>query len=270
MNYTRLIERYSSTLYITMRYTLKYRMELVTNLLKTLISPFAVIILWSSAYIATGVTSINGFSNSILFSYFIISSAVAGTAISSTLANRIQNDVQTGYISVHLIKPVNYIWYRIMDNLGVFFLDMMVTLLPILLLVMVFFHPSITLLAFIEFIIELILISIMTGMIFIMVGTLSVYLVSIGGITNIILWTFNVLGGRLIPLNVMPDGIKTLLEKTPIYLIYYLPSATFTGLVNQQFILNGILNLVIWIGVFGFCAFIVWSASKKRLFAAGG
>ncbi len=270
MNYMSGPGKYLADIEIQLKYTIKYRVELVANLLRTLISPLAIIIVWGVAYAASGTSSINGFSGSMLFSYFLIASAVGAISVSAPIAFEIQNNVQSGYISVHLIKPVSYLWYLLVNNFGQFIVNLAVTLIPVLVLIILLLHPQITALAFLEFLLELTLISLMTAMMFLTVGTLSVYFVSINGMINLLLWGFNVLGGRLIPLNVMPAAISSALQKTPIYLIYYLPSATFTGIATQAYIMQGLMNLLMWIAVFALVAALSWRISKKRLFASGG
>jgi len=270
MRYVDLLMRYLASLDVTFKILGKYRTELVVNLIRTVLSPLAIIVVWTLVYAASGTTSINGFSGSLFFSYFLVAAALGPIAVSTNVAWMIQGDIRSGSVSPYLARPTSYPWVIFFDNFAEMLSDTAVTLLPIMVLVVVLLHPALTPLTLLEFIVELLLISFMTAAIFFMLGCASVYFVNVGGMINLLLWMFNVLGGRLIPLNIMPTAIAGALQSTPIYLVYYLPSATFTGLATQSYILQGILNLLLWIGIFTLLAALVWKRSKSNLLPSGG
>lgn len=268
--YVNPLRKYLAIMDVEYKYIFKYRTELLTNLIRTLISPLAIIIVWGLVYAASGTTSINGFTGSSFFAYFIIASAVATVSVDAGLAYDMQADIKGGGVVVNLVKPVSWPLFHFFDEMAESLLDALTVLVPTMLLLFIVFGVNISLYNLGMFALELALIFVLTSVIFFIVGCLSAVFVNIGGMVNLILWTFNVLGGRLIPLNLFPSSISAVLQNSPFYLVYYLPSATFAGIVSQSFIVQGIINLVMWSAGFFILAAIAWKLSRKAIMASGG
>ena len=254
-----------------MKYNLKYRTELVVNFIWTLMTPLAIIVLWLVVNAATGTTSVGGYSGGLLFTYFIIASAVGGVVMATGVAYGMQSDIQSGSIINNLLRPLSYPLTIFAENVSDNLLNTMVfTLFPTIVLVILLFHPPLTLFTITAFFLEIVSVFIMTSIFFFIIGCLSVYLTNINGIINLVQWALNALGGYLIPISMMPQGMAKLVEATPMYLIYYLPAATFTGTVSTAFIIASLVMCAEWTAVFFVVAVIFWWRIRAKTAAVGG
>jgi ABC-2 type transport system permease protein len=270
MSYVDGLAGYMAIMDVEFKHIYKYKAEVITNLIRTLISPLAIIVVWGLVYAASGSASINGFSGSAFFAYFIISSAVAAVAVNAGIAFDMQADIKGGGIVVNLVKPMSYPLLLVFAGAAEATTDGLTVLLPTFAITLLLLNVSISLPAMALFLAELVMIYMLTTLIFFIIGCLSSVFVNINGMVNLILWTFNVLGGRLIPLNLMPQSIAGAIQYSPFYLIYYLPSATFTGIESSKFLMQGMFNMVIWTAAFAVLAALTWKASKKKVMASGG
>ncbi len=247
-----------------------YRIETLARLARRLIAPIASVILWTIIYAASNTTTINGFPRADIFIYFFLVSAIGSVIPNANISNSMQYDIQSGNVATYLIKPFIYPLALIAETGGDALYEFTFITLPIFFVACATVGFNLVLLRVALFPIEILLGFLMTSLIYFMIGCLAAYVINISGISNTLLWVFNVLGGRLIPLTLFPAGIASVLTILPFASIYYLPVATISGLASWSYITNGILYMLGWIAVFFLASLLVWRVSKKKILAAGG
>ncbi len=247
-----------------------YRVEIVARIVRGLIAPLATVILWTVIYAASNTTVINGFPSSDIFIYFFLTAALARVFPVVDVSQDMQSDIKSGDIAASLMRPMNYPLLQFATSFGDTFVDFIFITMPIFLLVCVIagFIPASVNTA--VFAVEIVLGFLMTYLMFFFVGCLAAYFVNINGIVNVLLWVFNVLGGRLIPLSVFPTWIASILALLPFGTVFYLPVVTLSGFASWSYIETGILVMLAWTAIFLMMSVIMWKISREKIMASGG
>lgn len=89
---------------------------------------------------------------------------------------------------------------------------------------------------------------------------------SLTGMKNLAIW---VLAGELVPLDLYPEPLKSLLINSPFAAGVYLPVGYLTGRVDTQMMLNGFSSVAIGLVVVGTIAFALWKSGVRNYAGTG-
>ena len=89
---------------------------------------------------------------------------------------------------------------------------------------------------------------------------------SLTGMKNLAIW---VLAGELVPLDLYPEPLKSLLINSPFAAGVYLPVGYLTGRVDTQMMLNGFSSVAIGLAVVGTIAFALWKSGVRNYAGTG-
>ncbi len=261
---------YFGTVLLYFRSIANYRIEIIARILRGLIAPLATVILWEVIYATSKTTVINGFPSSQIFIYFFLTSALARIFPVVDVTIDMQSDIKSGDIATSLMRPMSYPILQFAASFGDPLVDFACLTLASFILVCAIlgFIPAPVHVAL--FAIEIMLGFVLTWLLFFSIGCLAAYFVNIFGIMNVMLWVFNVLGGRLIPLTVFPTAIGSVLQLLPFGSVFYLPVVTLDGFASFSYIASGIAVTMIWIVIFFVMSSVIWRFSREKVMASGG
>lgn len=257
------ISTYKDSLIFGLTQVTNYRSEVWLMVLNKAIYLGGIIFLWSliGKSASVGVNS--------LVSYFLIANSVQGLVDAESLrfTRTLNEEIKTGTLSAHLLRPINPVIFLYTSFLGT---RGVIILMAILLAVTGFlFLPSFSIIQFILFLISVFLAFIISFIFNLLVGSLTFWSPEANHLQNVASHFIRVFSGVLIPITFFPDKIKQILLLTPLPSVAYLPSIIMQTHSLNKDILTSFLSTIFWIGILLPFSFFVWRSGLKRYEAVG-
>jgi ABC-2 type transport system permease protein len=269
----RRMKKYFHVINIGFQNNLQYRFNYLTRTLFSFIPIFAMLSLWQTIYAGNPAVVQNGFTaNQMIFYYLMVAVVDVFTAVNED-DWQIAADIREGHINQFLLKPVDYLWYR----LGLFFSGRLafvaVAILPLAGFILCFrqyFLPPPDLLTFGLFLMSLVFTALLQFFISYGMAMLAFWLLEISTFI-FILYAFEYLAsGHLFPLDMLPPTLKHLLYCTPFPYQLYFPIQIYLGKISGPVRLGGLLVQLAWVGAAYLFARVMWRRGIKKYSAFGG
>ena len=267
------MKKYLHVIGIGLQNNLQYRFNYLTRTLFSFIPLFAMLSLWRTIYGSSPGGEHSGFTQAQMMFYYLLVAVVDVITAVNEDDWRIAADIREGNISQFLLKPVDYLWYR----LGLFisgriaFIAMAAA--PLAVFVFCFrqyFLPPPDGPAFGVFLFSLVLTALLQFFISFAMAMLAFWLLEISTLI-FILFAFEYLAsGHLFPLDVLPAGVKHILFLTPFPYQLYFPIQIYMGKVAGAGLWQGLAAQCLWVlAAFGFARF-MWRRGVRKYAAFGG
>jgi ABC-2 type transport system permease protein len=230
-----------------------------------------VFILWGAAF--AGKDSIGGYSFKQTLTYFVVIFVMQFFVGAFNEDYQISEDIRNGLINQFLLKPINYFSYR----LSVFAAARVVSGafgLLALLVALPFFRnqldlphegwrialgiPALALTAIIQFSIAYCF------------GLLAFWFLEIQGFVILSMAIETLLGGQIVPLDLLPPAVFNAIRYLPFFYQAYFPGAILTGRQGYDFAVQGLAIQAIWAFILVCLAEVVWLRGLRHHTAAGG
>ena len=180
--------------------------------------------------------------------------------------------IQSGDISLYLLKPVEYRSYLFWSYSGMLITQFVTTFLPTFIVVCIVTHGAITFgMNLLYFVISVIMAVSINYSIDFFVGTICLFTESIWGINimkQVIVMLFS---GVTVPIAFFPETLKKIVYYMPFQSIY---NAPLTILLNGNSDIGEVLKILgtqlVWCLVMGAVSRIFWKISVKKVTVNGG
>ena len=257
---------------IGLQNTVVYRWNFLLRSLFDVVPLLGTVYLWRSLFATRG-QSIGGYEfNSMVFYFLLI--ILASNLITPTDDEwQIASDIREGQINALLVKPINYLAYRISLFLGYRAIYSAVTL-PLVLVLFAFFHAylsapqhavtwfwtmvSLGMAAFLQFFLAY------------AVAMLAFWLLEISTVVFIIYSFEYFLSGHLFPLDLMPIWFRGILEWLPFTYELFFPVAVFLEKVQGAALYRGLSIQAGWVMLGLAVGQIMWARGLRHYGAYGG
>ena len=224
--------------------------------------------LWQVTYQETGATVLGGLTLSQMLWYLAITESIILSA--PRVSQKVDQDVRTGQLAVHLIKPLSYPLYCLGDCLGERTVRFVMNLSVGFLLVLFFVGPiPLELNSFLFLLIALPLAFTLDFLFNFIIGLGAFWLEDTTGIMLIYSRITMILGGMLIPIELFPEVMQPVLKVMPFASIVYGPARMFVH-PHPGELMNLILNQGICIVFAGLMVYGFYRLASNRIFANGG
>ena len=268
------MRKYFHVISIGLQNNLQYRFNYLTRTLFSFIPLFAMLSLWRTIYGSNErAGEHNGFSREqMIFYYLLVAVVDVFTAVNED-DWQIAADIREGNISQFLLKPVDYLWYR----LSLFFSGRIAFIAmaagPLAIFIFCFrqyFLAPPDAATFAVFVFSLVLTALLQFFISFAMAMLAFWLLEISTFI-FILFAFEYLAsGHLFPLDVLPAGVKQVLFLTPFPYQLYFPIQIYLGKVAGPSLWQGLAIQSLWVCIaYGFARF-MWQRGVKHYGAFGG
>ena len=268
------MKKYLHVINIGFQNNLQYRVNYLTRTLFSFIPLFAMLSLWRTIYEHNpGAGDHNGFTQAqMIFYYMLVAVVDVFTAVNED-DWQIAADIREGNISQFLLKPVDYLWYR----LCLFFSGRIafISMASIPLAVFIFcyrdyFVAPASETALLLFPVSLVLTALLQFFISYAMAMLAFWLLEISTFI-FILFAFEYLAsGHLFPLDVLPPLVKQVLFLTPFPYQLYFPISIYMGKVAGADLWQGLLVQLLWVLLAYKFARFMWARGVKKYSAFGG
>ena len=268
------MKKYLHVINIGLQSNLAYRFNYLTRTLFSFIPLFAMLSLWRTIYAHNpGVAGHSGFTQAQMVFYYLLVAVVDVLTAVNEDDWQIAADIREGNISQFLLKPVDYLWYR----LSLFFAGRIafvaMAALPLAGFIFCFrsyFVGPADGAAFGVFLVSLVLTALLQFFISYAMAMLAFWLLEISTLI-FILFAFEYLAsGHLFPLDILPPGLKQVLFLTPFPYQLYFPIEIYLGKISGAGLWSGLAVQCLWVfAAYAFARY-MWRRGVKHYAAFGG
>ena len=187
------------------------------------------------------------------------------------IARLIMADVQSGNIEVLLNKPISYLLYRVWWQIGAgLYSFLFITFLGSIVLALIIGIPgTMTIPLFIPTIfLTFILATILSLLIYVIVGLLSFWVIDINPFYWIIDKLVMILGGSYLPVALFPNFLYQISIYSPFGASQFITHSVYESWRSNWYYL--IMIQIIWIIILGFFTYLMFDNVKKKVSVNGG
>ncbi len=268
----RRMRKYKHVINVGLQNLLVYRVNFLFRALFGLLPLAATISLWRAIY-AGQTGSVAGYSLGQMISYYLVVTLVDMATAVAEDDWQIAADIRDGRISQFLIKPVDYLTYRLclfgagriiytvvaLVPVGLFiFLQRQYFVLPANGAVLGWFLLSVTLTALLQFFISYTM------------ALLAFWFLEISTFIFIVFAFEFIAGGHLFPLDILPAPLAQALAFTPFYYQMYFPVSIYVGRSTGAAMYEGLAIQAAWVVTAYLLARLMWNRGLRRYSAVGG
>jgi ABC-2 type transport system permease protein len=267
------MKKYLHVINIGIQNNLQYRVNYLTRTLFSFIPLFAMLSLWRTIYEHNSATGSNGYTQAqMIFYYMLVAVVDVFTAVNED-DWQIAADIREGNISQFLLKPVDYLWYRmcLFFSGRIAFISM--AAIPLGIFIFCFrgyWVAPASGLALTVFPLSLVLTALLQFFISYAMAMLAFWLLEISTFI-FILFAFEYLAsGHLFPLDVLPPLLNHILFFTPFPYQMYFPISIYMGKVTGMDLWRGLMIQLLWVLLAYAFARFMWRRGVKKYSAFGG
>lgn len=269
------MKKYLHIINIGIQNNLAYRVNFLARALFGLIPLLAMLYLWRTIYEGKGggEALVGGFTLAEMISYYLVVQVVDAMTAVNEDDWVIASDIKDGLISQFLLKPVDYLWYRLCLFVSGRITYLGVAGIPLCLFILCFHNylvqpPSWTQLGW--FAVSVLLTALLQFFISYAMAMLAFWVLEVS--TYIfILYAFEYLAsGHLFPLDILPAGLQQAMFYTPFPYQLYFPVSIYMGKTGGTEMWLGLGMQVTWVlAAYGAARF-AWTRGIRRYAAVGG
>jgi len=214
---------------------------------------------------------INGISKEQIITYIIISRIIY---IQTTwgFIEKIGRTIQTGSISMELLRPIDYMCQTIFGRIGDFFAFAIMTAVPTLIVcsLTIGFHAPKDFPTFIYFIISFVIAMGIAFLFEFLVGILTFYTNYSWGLQSFQEAFLALFSGALVPISFFPGWLKAITNCLPFQQMSYSPVSIYLGIAKGAEIYHVILFQIFWLIVMFMITRTFYNFAIKRVTVQGG
>lgn len=268
------MRKYWHVLNVGIQTNLTYRFNYLARTLFGFIPLVAILYVWQTIYSGKSPGSMVGtYTLAQMISYYLLAAVVDALSAVNEDDWQIASDIKDGNISQFLLKPIDYLTYRLCLFVSGRVSYLAVAAIPLVLFVLclhqyfvwpadastaVFFLVSVAMTALLQF-----FMSYTMAMLAFWVLEVSTFI--------FILFAFEyIASGHMFPLDILPSSLQRVLQFTPFPYQLYFPVSIYMGKLTGQVMFQGLAVQAAWVLVMYGLARVAWARGLRRYSAVGG
>jgi ABC-2 type transport system permease protein len=268
------MKKYWYVIAIGVQNNLTYRFNFLARSLFGLIPLIAMLYLWRTIYAGKGTAAVVGsYTLAEMISYYLLTTVVDALTAVNEDDWQIAADIKDGNISQFLLKPVDYLWYRLCLFFSGRLTYLAVAGIPLAVFIFCLrqyfvFPPNWATLGL--FLVSACLTALLQFFMSYTMAMLAFWVLEVSTFIFILFALEYIASGHLFPLDILPAGIARALAFTPFPYQLYFPVSVYMGKATGLDLIEGLLLQAGWVaGTFALARF-MWSRGLRRYSAAGG
>lgn len=268
------MNKYRHVISIGIQNSLTYRFNFLARALFGLIPLAAVIFLWRAIYEGKSAGSLIGtYTFAQMVSYYLLTTVVDALTAVNEDDWQIAADIKDGNISQFVLKPIDYLWYRLCLFLSGRITYLAVAAAPIGLLIFVlrdyFVWPTDHVTAA-AFTVSIVMTALLQFFMSYAMAMLAFWVLEVSTFIFILFAFEYIASGHMFPLDILPPWIERLLYLTPFPYQLYFPVSVYMGKSQGEELVRGLLIQAGWvIAMYGVARF-AWNRGLRKYSAVGG
>jgi ABC-2 type transport system permease protein len=266
------VKKYAHVINIGIQNVLTYRVNFLVRCLFGLIPLTAMLSIWRTIYDGKH-GDIGGYTLAQMISYYLVVTIVDALTAVNEDDWQIAADIKDGHISQFLLKPINYLGYRLCLFLSGRLIYTVVACVPVTLFILwhrehfVLPTDAVTLGCFL---VSLVLTGLLQFLISFTMALLAFWVLEVSTFIFIVFAFEYLAGGHLFPLDILPPAVAQALGYTPFPYMLFFPVNVYLGRVNGAALAEGLLIQLCWVIAALWLARFVWSRGLRKYSAVGG
>jgi ABC-2 type transport system permease protein len=266
------VKKYWHVINIGIQNTLVYRVNFLFRSLFGLIPLFATISLWRAIYGDSG-REVAGYTLAQMISYYLVVTLVDMLTAVAEDDWQIAADIKDGNISQFLLKPIDYLTYRLCLFWSGRVVYTSVALVPVA--VFIFTQRSYFVLppdwaTLGWFAVSIILTGLLQFFISYTMALLAFWVLEVSTFIFIVFAFEYIAGGHLFPLDILPPALAKVLAFTPFPYQMFFPVNIYLGRAAGSALYQGLIIQALWVVAAYGLARLVWSRGVRKYSAVGG
>lgn len=247
---------------------LAYRLEFFMGMINTIITIVVFICIYKALY--GDAENVEGITFPMVATNFVISLGLSHAFAFDEMF--LQNKLHDGSITNELLKPVNFKFRMLWENIGGSLFKLVFNFVPAFVFGIFFTDlcgPK-NIISLLGMCISVVLGYLILWLISFIVQTWCFWLFSVWGIITIKNVFVNILAGSMLPLWFMPSALRKIVSYTPFESVYFTPVRIYLGELTGREILFGMIVQMFWILVLYWIGNCFWKNGIRKLVVQGG
>lgn len=267
------MKKYWHVINIGIQSTLVYRVNFLVRAVFGLVPLLSLILLWRAIHEGAHAPEVGGYSLPEVVTYYLMMNVVIALTAVTEDDWQIAADIRDGRISQFLLKPIDYLRFRLcLFAAGrlVYTLSSLVPTAAFLWFQREYLLPPASGWHLAAFLVALGLTALLQFFVSFTMALLAFWVLEVATFI-FILFAFEYLaGGHLFPIDMLPPALQRALELTPFPYLLYFPVQVYLGRVEGTALATGLAIQAIWVvGIYALARW-VWSRGVRHYSAVGG
>jgi ABC-2 type transport system permease protein len=265
--------KYLHVITVGIQNTLVYRVNFLFRAAFGLIPLMATIYLWRAVYSGKADPNIAGYSLAGMISYYLLVTVVDALTGVTEDDWQIAADIKDGNINQFLLKPIDYMSYRLCLFLSGRLIYTAVALLPVGLFVFVqreYFVGPASAKLFVLFLGSMCMTALLQFFMSYTMAMLAFWVLEVSTFIFILFAFEYVAGGHLFPVDILPPLAAEILKFTPFPYQLYFPVSVYLGRVESAELWRGLGIQFFWVVFFFLLARWAFKRGIRKYTAVGG
>jgi len=268
------MKKYWHVLNIGIQNNLTYRCNFLARRLLGWIQLLAILYLWRTIYSGKGAGStVGAYSLAEMISYYLLVTVVDALTAVNEDDWQIATDIKDGNISQFLLKPIDYLTYRLCLFFSGRITYLAVAVVPLTLFILYFRHYFVLPASWTTlgcFLFSTVLTAFLQFFISYTMAMLAFWVLEVSTFIFILFAFEYIASGHLFPLDILPRGLEQALFLTPFPYQLYFPISIYMGKITGVELVRGLLIQGLWvIAAYGLARF-AWRRGIRKYSAVGG
>lgn len=268
------MRKYWYVLGVGIQNNLTYRVNFLARAVFGLIPLIAILYVWQKIYAGKAAgSSIGSYSLPEMVSYYLLATIVDALTAVNEDDWQIAADIKDGNISQFLLKPIDYLWYRLCLFVSGRVTYLAVAVTPLALFIFYlrqYLVPPPSWSALVAFLISTFMTALLQFFTSYAMAMLAFWVLEVSTFIFILFAFEYIASGHLFPLDILPPGLQQALQFTPFPYQLYFPVSVYMGKTTGADLARGLLVQALWVlAAYGIARF-AWRRGIKKYSAVGG
>lgn len=270
----RRMKKYWHAINVGIQNNLTYRFNFLVRAVFGLIPLIAVLYVWRTIYAGNGPGSnVGTYSLAEMISYYLLTTIVDALTAVNEDDWQIAADIKDGQISQFLLKPIDYLTYRLCLFFSGRITYLAVATVPLAIFVFClrqYFVLPATWSTLGWFLLSVALTALLQFFISYSMAMLAFWVLEVSTFIFILFAFEYIASGHLFPVDILPHYLERILHFTPFPYQLYFPISIYMGKAAGQELFRGFLAQLFWVGAAYGMARWMWQRGIQKYSAVGG
>lgn len=267
------MRKYLHVLNIGIQNQLVYRVNFLFRACFSLLPLIATISLWRTVYAGEGSDTVGGYTLAQMVSYYLIVTLVDMLTAVNEDDWQIAADIREGAISQFLVKPIDYLGYRLSLFLAGRTIYTVVAIVPVGLFFLTqreYFVTPADAATLGWFAISVVMTALLQFFSAYAMALLAFWVLEVSTFIFILFAFEYIAGGHLFPLDILPPLLTKILLFTPFPYQLYFPVSIYVGKATGAALYQGLAIQLFWVVTAYLFARFMWARGIRKYAAVGG
>lgn len=266
------MNKYKKIFGIGFQNALEYRIDFIIGLFSMFFPIFIQINMWIAIFMNSDKEVIYNYTLPQMICYVILAGLIS-KVMTTNVEYEIMADIKDGGLNKFIVRPINYLLYRIVENLGSKCAQFFIVYIFITIAIVssaAIFSMKFSIQMFLLFF-AVIFFSVMLKLVMaVLISSLSFWLGETWAAFMMLDVIINVMSGGMFPLDIFGENFVNVVQYLPFQYTIYFPIQILTRQVEIKDIMIGLLVQAVWILIFVVFNKLIWNRGMKVYISAGG